>query len=322
VVDNLGVADRTDLVDTFFARSSSFTSLGAVGAGALALLALLSLEISRPLLDTLWYAAALGYGVGAVIKATIPEHRPEKLPEDCNYPETNLLSTVWLGFRAIGRSRSLLYFVIALVIASIPESVADDAFDMSLITKGMDARGLAPLGILDNLIGFSAPLVGLALLRRFGATPVLSLFLVVPAMAVSLLFVAPTLWVVVGLYVLLDFIDRIWDPLAEARLQRLITSDARATVSSIVSYAGGLTELLGIAVLALLLGEHSEQLSEMVPDLVTAFSGGAPAATEAPLTRFGLAVPDLAIVALIGSGLLALPFLLLSAKHGARRSPQ
>lgn len=224
--------------------------------------------------------------------------------------------------RAIGRSRSLLYFVIALVIASFPESVADDAFDMSLITKGMDARGLAPLGILDNLIGISAPLVGLALLRRFGATPLLSLFLVVPAVAVSVLYLAPKLWIVVVLNILLDFIDRIWDPLAEARLQRLINSDAWATVSSIVSYAGGLMELLGIAVLAVLLGEHSEQLSEIVPDLVTAFSGGAPYGVEAPLTRFGLAVPDLAIVVLIGSGLLALPFVLLSARHRASRSPK
>ena len=321
VVDNLDAVGRTDLVDGFFARSSSFTSLGAVGGGALALLVLLSLQISRPLLDALWYAAALGYGVGALIKATIPEHRRAPQLGAANRQGKGVLNTVWLGLRAIGRSRSLLYFVIALVIASFPESVADDAFDMSLITKGMDARGLAPLGILDNLIAISAPLVGLALLRRFGATPVLSLFLVVPAVAVSVLFVAPTLWILVVLYILLDFIDHIWDPLAEARLQRLITSDARATVSSIVSYAGGLMELLGIAVLALLLGEHSEQLSEIVPDLVTAFSGGAPAGAEPALTGFGLTVPDLAIVVLIASGLLALPFVQLSAKHPVGRPP-
>lgn len=60
VVDNLDFVGRADLVDSFFARNSSFTSLGAVGAGALALLVLLNLEISRPLLDALWYAAALG----------------------------------------------------------------------------------------------------------------------------------------------------------------------------------------------------------------------------------------------------------------------
>ena len=133
---------------------------------------------------------------------------------------------------------------------------------------------------------------------------------------------APTLWVVVMLYILLDFIDCIWDPLAEARLQNLIASEARATVSSIVNYAGGLMELLGIVVLALLLGGHSEQLSEIVPDLVTAFSGGAPAPAEAPLTQLGLAVPDLAIVVLIGSALLALPFLLLSARARGIRSPR
>lgn len=228
-----------------------------------------------------------------------------------------MLATMLEGLRALRRSRALVWFVLALVVASFPESVADDAFDMSLITKGMDARGLAPLGMLDNLIGMLAPLIGFALLRRFGATRILSLFLIIPALAVCVLFVSPLLGVVIALYILLDFFDCVWDPVAEAHLQHLIDSDNRATVTSIVSHAGGVMELAGIAVFALLLGEYSEPLSDSVPDLISAFSGEAGTAVEAPLSALGLAVPDLAIVVFMLAALLALPFIWLSAS--ARR---
>jgi hypothetical protein len=297
-------------------------ALGAVGGGALALLILLGMDISRPLLDGLWCLSALGVLFGAAVETTIAEHRPERGPACTTQPDLGLAATMLVGFRVLRRSRSLLLFAIAMVIASFPESASDDAFDMSLITKGMDARALAPLGILDNIIGVGAPLIGMALWRRYGATRVLAVLLVCPALAVSSLFVSPLLTTVIVLYIFLDFVDGIWDPVADAHLQTMIESPVRATVVSIVSHAIGIIELLGIGLLALLLGEYSEQLDDIVPDLVTAFSGGAARVTAAPLTPLGLQVPDLAIVVFMLVVLLALPFILLSfrrRKAGRRR---
>ena len=312
VVDNLLVAGRSDFIEHYFARISSFMSVGAVGAGAVALALLLTLEISRPLLDGLWYIAAMGTLSGVFIQLSIKEHRPLEMIARGARTGLSLLTMIVLGAKVLGRSRRLLFLALALIIASFPETVTDDAFDMSLITKGMDARSLAPLGILDNLIAMAAPLIGLALTRHFGVNRVLVFFLLLPAVVVSALFMSSALWLVVMLYVLLDFFDGVWDPVADAHLQSLLSSSTRATVVSIVSHGGGVMELLGIGVFAWLLGEHSEQLGDIVPDLVSAFSGGEQVVVEAPLTQFGLAIPDLAIVVFVFSALLALPFILLS----------
>jgi fucose permease len=319
VVDNLSAAGRRDLTDAYFARLSSFVSLGAMGAGGLALLLLLALDISRPLLDALWWTAGGGLIVGILVLAAAPEHRATP-PEDGGALAPGLMQNLFAGFRAITRNRTLLFLVLAMVIASLPESAADDAFDMSLITKGMDARGLAPLGILDNLIGMTAPLVGMLLLRRWGANRVLTVFLVVPAVVVSTLWVWPSLLTVIVLYIVLDFVDCVWDPVAGAHLQNLITSASRATVTSTVTHLGGLMELAGIGLLALLLGEHSEQLSNSIPDLVSAFSGETTAAVTPPTGWLGLSVPDLAIILFALSGLLALPFLVLSGRGREREA--
>ncbi len=314
VVDNLAVAGRQDLVKSYFGRINSFIALGGAGAGLLALLLLLSVEISRQWIDALWYIAALGMVLGVLIESTIAEHRPAPSDPAAHYVRLPLLAGIRLGFRALRRSRALLFLVLAMVIASFPESAADDAFDMSLITKGMDARGLAPLGIINNVIGIAAPLIGMALLRRFGATRVLSLFLIIPVLAVSALFVAPVLGVVITLYILLDFFDGVWDPVADAHLQTMIPADSRATVVSIANHAGGIMELLGIAIFAWLLSEHAEQLDDIVPDPVSAFTGGSTMPPEMPVTHFMLSVPDLAIVVFVFSALLALPLVLLSGR--------
>lgn len=319
VVDNLTTAERRDLIHPYFARANSFSSLGAVGAGALALIILLTLDIDRALLDALWYLAAAGLLAATLLLVGVPEQRPAQAPTTESRgrasASTSLLHTLRLGFRAIVGRRRLAMFVLVMVIASLPESAADDAFDMSLITKGMDARGLAPLSIVDNLIGMMAPLIGMTLLAMLGAHRLLALFLVVPALAVCALFAWPTLWLVLVLYVVLDFFDSVWDPVASAHLQSMIPSEARATVSSIVTHLGGLMELLGIGILALLLGEHSDVLREMVPDLVDAFAGGASDPVQIEVGSWGLTVPDLAIVLFGFSGLAALPFLLLSSRH-------
>ena len=319
-VDNLAAADRRDLIDDYFARISSFSSLGAVGAGTLVLGLLVTLDITRNLLDALWYIAALGLLACVLVQSTIREHHPADAVPERSRATPSWFGMAGLGLRVLRRSRTLLLLVIAMIIASFPEAATDDAFDLSLITKGMDARGLAPLGVIDNIIAMTAPLIGLALIRRYGVNRILVLFLVLPALAVSALFVAAWLWLLVVLYVLLDFLDCVWDPVANAHLQSLLSSDARATVVSIVNHAGGLMELFGIAVFAWLLATHSEQLSDIVPDLVTAFSGEVLPLAHAPVTLFGLAVPDLAIVIFIFSALLALPFLVLSARQAPRCS--
>ena len=125
---------------------------------------------------------------------------------------------------------------------------------------------------------------------------------------------------VIVLYILLDFVDCVWDPVANARLQTLVASPSRATVVSTVNQAGGVIELLGIAVLALLLGEHSERVSEAVPDLITAFSGGEVGTVAVPVVQLGLSVPDLAIVLFMFALMPVLPFILLSARSEQVRS--
>ena len=320
VVDNLAVAQRRDLLQTYFARLNSFASLGAVGAGLLALLILLTLEISRPLLDSLWLLAAAGLLAATLLLRRVRELRPPNTDASAGYG-TSFVYTLRSGLKVIIGRRSLLLFVLVMVIASLPESAADDAFDMSLITKGMDARGLAPLSIVDNLFGIAAPLIGMALLHRLGAPRLLGLFLLIPALAVCSLIIWQTFWLVVALYIALDFFDCVWDPVASAHLQSQLASETRATVSSIVTHLGGLVELLGIGLLALLMGEHSTVLSAMVPDLVDAFAGGVNQPVQIAVGTLGLTVPDLAIVLFGLSGLLAMPFLIRSARSGRHPTP-
>jgi hypothetical protein len=221
------------------------------------------------------------------------------------------------GFALIARRRGLLLLGSAMVIAAFSGAVADQAFDIALVTRGLDARALAPLGILDDMIGMIAPLIGVLLARRLGANRLLALFLVLPAVAVLVFFTDPGLWVVILLLLLLAFFDAVWDPVAEARLYSLIPSAQRATVGSIVNQVSGVAMVGGIGLFALLLGEHSEQLQAATPDLLEAFSGGAATHVEVPTSLFGLPITDLAIVLFTMAGLGAIPLLLLGARREA-----
>jgi MFS family permease len=309
VVDNLASAGHKDLVDRYFARMRSFASLGGIIAGSLALLILLSLEVSRPLLDLLWYLAAIGLLLAVSLAATIPEQRPAPAIDPATV-DTGLLRPSLSGFRMIGGTRPLLLLTCAIVIAEFSGSIADEAFDIALITRGLDARALAPLGILDDLIGMIAPLVGVVLARRLGASRLLALFLVIPAVAVMLFFTRPGLWAVILLALFLSFFDAVWDPVAEAELQGRIPSPQRATLGSIVNQICGLAAVGGIGLFGLLLGDQSEALQAAIPDLLTAFSGGAASLLEVPSGLFGLPIPDLAILLFVLAGLCAVPFLL------------
>lgn len=318
VVDNLVAENRMDLVDRYFARARSFASLGGIGAGSLALVILLTASVHRGLLDLLWYVAALGLLLAVAVATSIPEHKLSHVEDAATDNADRFLHRTRRGLRALVRIRPLFYLAMAIVIATFSGSAVDEAFDMSLVTKGLDARALAPLGILDDLIGMLAPLASVAIARRVGSTRVLALLLLLSAIAVCLLFVQTALWFVVVLMVLLQTFDCLWDPVADARLHAMIPSQYRATIGSTVNQLGELANLIGLGAFALLLSEHSESLRDFVPDLVEAFSGGVATPVEVPAPLWGLPLPDLAIVLFVLSGLLAVPFVLRSgSRHHA-----
>lgn len=318
VMDNLVYAQRRDLADRYFARARSFASMGGIAAGLLALAILLSIPVTRMLLDMLWYIAAAGLLAAVAVAATIGEQRPARgdtaqAPASLPFVRRTLES-----LRVLSRIKPVVYLAAGMVIATFSGSAVDEAFDISLVSKGMDARALAPLGILDDLIGMLAPLASVAVARRLGANRALALFLILPAVSVCALFVADTMWVVLALFVVLDIFDDLWDPVAETRLHALIPSEHRATIGSAVNQVSELARMLGLGAFGLLLSVHGEALRDHVPDLVQAFSGGAPPGVGAAVPRpwLGMALPDLAIVLFIFSGLLAVPVVLRARSRG------
>ena len=323
VVDNLAYANRKDLVENYFARMRSFASLGGVVAGSLALLLLFSFSISRQLLDLLWYLSAFGLFVAILIAFTIPEHRPEGGEMEDIEADTSFGERAIHGVRLLLRRMPLFYLTLSIVVASFSGAIADEAFDISLVTKGLDARALAPLGIMADLIGMIGPLIGILLVKRFGASSVLAWFLLIPALLVCIFFAGPALNLVVLLYLLLAFFDCVWDPVAEARLHKMIPSSQRATMGSMVNQFSSVADIAGMGVFALLLGQHSEALRQATPDIVEAFSGGHSTVSEVPLGLFGLPIPDLAIVLFVLAGLVAVPFIVLSQwREGQEKQEQ
>lgn len=306
VVDNLNVAGRRDLIDIFYARIRSISALGAAVAAGAALVLLLTSRVDRALLNVLWFVAAGGFVSSAVLAATVPEQR---VPSESGTQERRLWSRLRGAAGALLARPALLFTAVAIVLASLSGVVSDDAFIVSLITKGLDARMLAPLSIADHLIGIAGPLLAVRLARMLGATRLLSAFLMLEALAVTALFADHSLIIVLALYVFLDFLDDVWDPVALARLQRLMPSDHRATIMAAVQEFSAVAQLGALGLFALMLGEHSEALEAATPNLVEAFSGRTGPVAPLPAQFLGLAVPDLAIVLFIGFGLLALPFI-------------
>ncbi len=223
------------------------------------------------------------------------------------------------NFWVIVRIRPLFFFALVYVVVSFADSVTEDAFVMSMVTKGLDARALAPLGILEDVIGMIVPLFAVALAHRLGVSRFLALFLIIPALVVSALFLNPSLWVVVALCLVLDTSAVLWDPVAEAHLQAVIPSQQRATITSVVNQFNGIAELAGLGVFAMILGKYSETLSEVTPDLIDAFSGQVTAIAEIPTGAFGLSIPDVAIVFFVFTGIIAVPFIFLASRQRANK---
>jgi hypothetical protein len=273
--------------------------------------------VTGSLLDLFWYLTAAGQGIVLLIAATIPEHRLEAASPEVDVRPPTSLREMLNGARAILRMRPLVLFVGAVVVASFADSVTEDAFVMSMITKGLDARALAPLAIAEDIIGLAAPIFAVALARRMGVSRYLSAFLVIPALAVSVLFLDPALWIVVALCLVLDTCEVLWDPVADARLHALIPSRRRATIASVVNQLNGMVALAGLVVFSLIIDRHSEALDAASPDIVAAFSGEFDAPPELPAAALGLPAPDLAIVLFVLVGLLAIPLLRAGAKQRA-----
>lgn len=315
VVDNLHVAGRRDLIDAFFARVRAVAALGAALAAAAALVLLLSRAVNRSLLDLLWFVAGGGFVASAIVAATVPEQRPvaEQPGAPAWWPQAKQ------ALHALLERRALLMMALAVILAALSGVVSDDAFVVSLITKGFDARMFAPLNIADSLIGIVGPLLGIALARKLGATRLLALFLALEAVAASVLLLNRSVAAVLVLYVVLDLLDDVWDPVALARLQTMTPSAHRATIGAIVYELSSVAQIAALGGFGLMLGRHREALEAATPDLLEAFTSHPAPPPLPPTGWFGLPVPDLAIVAFISVGLLAIPFLLAAGRASRDR---
>lgn len=190
VVDNLAHQQKIDLIETYFSRDQSFEALGATFAAALVLLGLFIFPVSQAILDGLWQIMAAGLIIAALILATIresPYAKQESVEISSPYQSMSLHSIHMLLKRP-----SLRMFSLVMIIGSFAGSIVDEAFDISLVSRGMDARAFAALGVADNIVWIIAPLAGLFFVQKVGLRRVLTLFLALPAVAVCLFFLTRT----------------------------------------------------------------------------------------------------------------------------------
>lgn len=337
VVDNLVAARRTDLLEVYFARTWSLTSAGGVVAGTLAVLLLFLLPVSRGIIDLLWVIAGLAALVAAGTVLGVPEkpvpeggvlggsvlagrEEPARRVAPAE-PRADVALTVEAVtaredvelrdvLLLLRRTAGLLTFLLAYTVASFSGGSVDEAFDLALVTRGLDARAFALLGIAADLVGVGAPLIGLWLARRLGARRAMAALLVAPAVMVTVVLIRPGIALLVMVAVLLDLCDSAWDPVALGHLHREVPSRFRATVASTFEQAAGFAEIASLGLFTVVLGEQGRALREATPDLVDAFSGGAPTPAPVPTGFLGLPIPDLAILMFVLSGLVAVPLLL------------
>lgn len=308
VVDNLNSQGREDLIEAFFARTYAVTSIGGVVSGSVAITLLLALPVDRALLDSLWYVTAAGFVAAAAVAIGIPEYRPDGIAG----LDPALLPRMKSAFKTIFRVKSLLFLTLALFIANLGGSGADEAFPIALISTRIDARAIGPVSVAEDLLGAAAPLLALYLVSRFGVERLLSRLLLLSATAASALFAWRSPALIIALWIGLGFVDRMWDPVAMARLQEDIPSEHRAAIGSLVYQASGVAQLAGLGLLALLLGSHSSQLREATPDLVDAFTHRSSGTVPVPTGLLGLPIPELAILILVVVSVFAVPFVFMA----------
>ncbi len=311
IVDNLLSTGDEQLTAQYFARERSLASIGGVAAGLAVWILLLSVPVGAALLAGLWLAAASGQFLSAAILSGIPELRPPAAARDAVGPDAASVGKPRRPLRAVLHVKPLVAFLGVLVVATFSASIFQNAFDISLITRGLNPRELAPLGIAADLIGFVAPLGCLALTRRLGHHRTCAALLLLTAAASLLFFADLALSSVVGLFLFFTLMDHLYGPVARTIRQAYIPSPVRATASSIANQASELARTLGLATFALLLGRHGAELQAAMPGLVEAFAGQAAPPPSPPAGTFGLPVADGAIVLFALAGTLAAALLLL-----------
>lgn len=320
VMDNLLEQDKAEMSEQFFAREKSVSSLGGVISGLLSWLILTVAPASGAVIVTLWIIAGLGQIAAALIELTIPERRIADDADEGMHGSPDFLREVRRAFDAIVRSQPLFVFTVVILLSAFATSVSGDVFEVSMITSGMNPKELAPLTVLNDLLGAIVPLLAVLMSRRIGARNFLVLLLIVPLVAVALLFTAPPLIAIIGLYILFFMIDDLWDPVADAVMHSLIPSSTRAATTSMINQASGLVNLAGLGVFAAMLGEHSAAVADAVPDMIDAFQGTAGPAPQMPDGFLGIPVQETALVVFTIVGALAAPIVALYPWR--KRAPQ
>lgn len=317
VIDNLIANKKENLSDQYFAREKSLSSLGGVLSGAVTWLILTLATPTAAIISALWIVSGIGQIVSALILLPNPEHKiaASKADDVEDADSVDLYQKIKTGeagraVRAIIQNKALLAFTVVTLIVSFATAVTGDAFEITLLTDGMNPKELAPLAIATDLLGFGTPLIAVMLSRYMGPFNFLSVLLMVAMAAILLLFGSPPLVALVVLFLFFNLIDDLWDPIADAVLHSYITSPIRATVTSIVNQFSELVGLAALMVFAFMLGEYSEKIEAAIPDLVEAFRGVEAEAVQMPVSLFGLPVQDAALVLFTAIGLLAVPILL------------
>jgi MFS family permease len=316
VIDNLIAEDQEDITDQYFAREKSISSIAGVVSGLVAWFILSTMEVTATVVGALWIVAGLGQILGALVQISIPEKEIAASKSGDGSPifegaSPFSKSEFAKAASSIWNLKPLLAFVVVTLVLSLSTAVTGDAFEISMVANGMNPKELAPIVILTDLLGFIAPLIAVLISRRMGPFNFLSTLLVLPVIAISGLFLSPPLLAIVCLLIFFNLIDDLWDPIADAILHSYIPSSVRATVGSIVNQFSELVGLAGLAIFALMLGKHSEQIDEAIPNLVDAFKGVLPKNIDMPLSFFGLEVQDSALVLFTVASLLAVPIMML-----------
>jgi MFS family permease len=320
VVDNLTYYKKENLIDRFFGRQRSFASMGGLAASIAIFCTIISIPVTYPVLSLIWITTGAGHLVAALILRSVAEHRSDNHDDEKDaLSEFDLWKRTREGFVAIFRIKPLGAFLLVMIFVAFATSITGDAFDIALVIRQFDPRNFALLSIATDLLGIATPLIGIAIGRMLGWRPSLILYLTVPLFAVTILFLHPGIGAVVGLYLFFNFVDDLWDPVADARLQSLIPSRVRATVGSIFSQSGELISLVGLAVFTWMLGEEGQDLQEAVPDIISAFSGVKMAHISVPEMMFGLPVSDCALILFTFSALIPIVLLLQRSLHATSR---
>lgn len=308
VWDNLVAKKQLNLAEQFFAREKSLSSLGGIFSATVIWILLLTAPVSTELINGLWLISGVGQIASVIILLKMPEYTLSESNRD-KFEQDNVFlqnkGAFRAGLLAILRIKPLFAFTAVLLIITFVTSITGDAFELSMIIRGLNPRELAPLAILTDIIGFIAPLFVVSLVRSYGAPNVLTALIIIPVFAFSAFYLAPPLLFVVGLFLLANLLDDIWDPIADSMLHSFIPSSLRATIGSTINQFSELVSIGGIGIFTIMLGQQGEILQEAIPSLVEAFAGTEKVELPPGEGIFGLFAAEAALLLFSAIGLIA-----------------